>query len=502
MRLLARNLRLSRWLCVFMLLVFSPLAGAADGSQAGARAAARPAIARPRWAKGAVLAMDFEKVTAGADEQPSTVPDLSRSGSDGTLCAAGALTPKPVTGRVGHALWFRDRAMVVTRLGSDPTLSWTVAAWVFPDKPAAGPKGRANVGHAIVESRTGAADGIAVGLTASEIRVVYYGVCIAERNFPCDFATPGWRHIVVVCDRKAGTVTAWVDGKQVGRRRVEFAAGGAMGNRFVHLGYKPGPPNLPFQGALDEVAMWTRALSDREVATLCDYTQPARGYCAQIARVAEERPMPKYNGHFYRLIPETVSWYIADERCGRLRGTLACAGTQKENEFLATLALGRRVWLGGTDRGTEGNWQWVTAEQFKYASWAPGEPDGKRGREDYLQTNAGRKGAWCAAPAAPPGRTSACAAFPPDERVAVGFLCEWEIIYGTYDVFLPNLRERIVLASNGKFTLVHRAPKYEWDFRDGVLTLHWAPGRDYRFNMIDSRSFANDQGGRLVFRER
>ncbi|MGD8474960.1 MAG: C-type lectin domain-containing protein [Anaerolineae bacterium] len=34
------------------------------------------------------------------------------------------------------------------------------------------------------------------------------------------------------------------------------------------------------------------------------------------------------------------------------------------------------VWLGASDKANEGNWQWITGEDWSYADWALGEPNG------------------------------------------------------------------------------------------------------------------------------
>ena len=46
-------------------------------------------------------------------------------------------------------------------------------------------------------------------------------------------------------------------------------------------------------------------------------------------------------------------------------------------------------WAGGTDRGNEGTWKWVTGEKWKYTNWEPGQPNNSKANDpdgqDYLE---------------------------------------------------------------------------------------------------------------------
>jgi hypothetical protein len=45
---------------------------------------------------------------------------------------------------------------------------------------------------------------------------------------------------------------------------------------------------------------------------------------------------------------------------------------------------GANYWLGGSDQGSEGNWHWVTGENWSFSRWYPSEPSG--GAENELIT--------------------------------------------------------------------------------------------------------------------
>ena len=44
------------------------------------------------------------------------------------------------------------------------------------------------------------------------------------------------------------------------------------------------------------------------------------------------------------------------------------------------------LWLGGSDEETEGEWKWVTGEDFFYQRWRGGQPDNGGGTEHSLHT--------------------------------------------------------------------------------------------------------------------
>ena len=66
-------------------------------------------------------------------------------------------------------------------------------------------------------------------------------------------------------------------------------------------------------------------------------------------------------------------------------GHLVTIGSNTENNFVAAFAAGVYIWLGYTDRVTEGSWRWVTGEPTTFIRWyAPtNEPN------DYLDGNPG-----------------------------------------------------------------------------------------------------------------
>jgi len=99
-----------------------------------------------------------------------------------------------------------------------------------------------------------------------------------------------------------------------------------------------------------------------------------------------------WSNHYYLLIPESATWQAAKTRCEQLGGHLATVTTFQENtfvlrEFMKQLPGGEwpSLWLGASDEGHEGRWEWVTGERWGFTSWIRGEPSNTRGREHFLQ---------------------------------------------------------------------------------------------------------------------
>lgn len=95
----------------------------------------------------------------------------------------------------------------------------------------------------------------------------------------------------------------------------------------------------------------------------------------------------EYNGHCFKLITQQEYWHDAVAHCTSLGGHMATSTSAEKNTFLKNLANGNAIWLGGSDWGSEGNWEWITGEEWSYTNWVSGQPDnaGNNESEDYLQ---------------------------------------------------------------------------------------------------------------------
>ncbi|MCQ2462914.1 MAG: hypothetical protein MJ177_05855 [Clostridia bacterium] len=79
-----------------------------------------------------------------------------------------------------------------------------------------------------------------------------------------------------------------------------------------------------------------------------------------------------YKGHTYTLVEDSLTWQEAEAACRQQGGYLATVTGKTENELIKALIKNGSqkavYWLGGTDSEDEGNWKWVTGEEWSYVS--------------------------------------------------------------------------------------------------------------------------------------
>ena len=110
-----------------------------------------------------------------------------------------------------------------------------------------------------------------------------------------------------------------------------------------------------------------------------------------------ESPEPAvFGGHTYYYFSTPVTWYDAKTLCENMGGHLVSVTSEEETNFLVNLVndhykeeSGCYIWLGATDRDSEGNWKWITGENISYTKWFPDEPNNsiwnEEGAENYAQ---------------------------------------------------------------------------------------------------------------------
>ncbi|MGB4056935.1 MAG: cadherin-like domain-containing protein, partial [Alphaproteobacteria bacterium] len=162
---------------------------------------------------------------------------------------------------------------------------------------------------------------------------------------------------------------------------------------------------------------------------------PVLTFAAQktVAQVLAAQSGVVYNaatGNFYKYVNTAVGWGTAQAAAQAntifgIGGNLANITTAAENTFIDALFASGRAWIGASDAGSEGVWQWrngaeagtrFSAEGVSYygayRNWASGQPTNAAGNEDYGAIN-GAGGGW-----------SAHSQF--DTASVTGYIIEWK----------------------------------------------------------------------------
>ncbi len=91
-----------------------------------------------------------------------------------------------------------------------------------------------------------------------------------------------------------------------------------------------------------------------------------------------------YNGHYYELYSERLTWEQAKAYCEKKGGHLATITSEGENSAIQKMisTVESQVsdytgfYIGLTDKGkTQGDYQWITSEENSYKNWETGEPN-------------------------------------------------------------------------------------------------------------------------------
>jgi hypothetical protein len=88
----------------------------------------------------------------------------------------------------------------------------------------------------------------------------------------------------------------------------------------------------------------------------------------------------------YEIVTGNFSWQEAKADAKGKGGHLATITSPEEWSYLAG-QFGNsllRLYLGASDQASEGVWEWVTGEPFRYTRWGSGQPDNAGGLQHYL----------------------------------------------------------------------------------------------------------------------
>jgi hypothetical protein len=100
-----------------------------------------------------------------------------------------------------------------------------------------------------------------------------------------------------------------------------------------------------------------------------------------------------FGGHAYFLSNSATTPENAHAQAIATGGHLVTINSAAENTFVANFNSSTRIWIGYTDRITEGTYKWITNEPVTYTNWASGEPN-NAGDEDWAVINWTGVGTW------------------------------------------------------------------------------------------------------------
>ncbi|MDA9963150.1 hypothetical protein N9D63_09725, partial [Opitutales bacterium] len=186
-----------------------------------------------------------------------------------------------------------------------------------------------------------------------------------------------WQHLAVTVSGKV--IRFYENGRRVYSQELE----GGEANKFSNIIIgRNREANAMYHGTIDDVYLYKRAISDAEVERLYD------GGFEDSDGDGLTDDYEKGYGR-YQIVDGKFTWKEAKADAEKRGGHLATFVTNEEWESFLAIVGGKDnvpygAWMGGTDEKTEGVWEWITNEVWKYANWRRGEPNNAGGNEDHL----------------------------------------------------------------------------------------------------------------------
>jgi len=229
----------------------------------------------------------------------------------------------------------------------------------------------------------------------------------------------GWKAIAVPFDRSTVVVEHFPIGWNWEYAFIDFVVKEQSDLRAsdkpnrVGLSSAGGRESQKVSGNVDSTEIFTRQL-------IAESATPSTATKSSARRAGSRKPADarEFQGKFYKLYPQQLSWHEARERCRQMSGHLAVVVSQEENNFLVAQMRARNLdsaWLGATDEQHEGKWLWVDGTPMRYSNWSPvgNQPNNKQGLEHYLLLWLAHDGKWSDQPNIP-------------VELRPGFVCQWD----------------------------------------------------------------------------
>jgi hypothetical protein len=202
------------------------------------------------------------------------------SGNSNLATLSGTTLPSWSTGKHGSGIGFTGIGYIAS--GTTPSLApqssnFTVSSWVKYNGGGCGSGGcgiiGSNVGY-IPAYKTG----YSIIATSTNFRLMFGD---STNYFDTSFgtvATNQWQHLLIVFNRTNFEIQAYIDGQLVRTQSYSGVTGPIIMETNLHIGSRDYNGGSPFNGSLDEVRIYNRALSPDEVKQLYNYSPGPIGY--------------------------------------------------------------------------------------------------------------------------------------------------------------------------------------------------------------------------------
>uniref|UniRef100_A0A3B3DGJ8 C-type lectin domain-containing protein n=1 Tax=Oryzias melastigma TaxID=30732 RepID=A0A3B3DGJ8_ORYME len=87
-----------------------------------------------------------------------------------------------------------------------------------------------------------------------------------------------------------------------------------------------------------------------------------------------------FSGSFYYISTTEKSWQSSRDDCLGRGADLITIDSREENEFARKFE--KRLWIGLSDRQSEGNWIWQDGSPLRKSFWQPEEPNSYSGTDE------------------------------------------------------------------------------------------------------------------------
>ena len=198
--------------------------------------------------------------------------------------------------------------------------------------------------------------------------------------------TTEWQHLAVTVSGKV--IRFYENGNRVYSQELEGGEANKFSNIIIGRNRHGG---AKYHGTIDDVYVYERAINDAEVERLFNggFEDTDGDGLTDDYEIGYRIENGESKSIRYKVITDKKYTFREAEVDAKQRGGhLATIVSEEEHKAVMNAFGGKlphRVWIGGSDENTEGAWEWVTGELWKFAKWDNGQPESKKfnGAEDF-----------------------------------------------------------------------------------------------------------------------